>query len=258
MFDLFYETDLRILYPLVFAAIFVMAELGILLGRMFRRTQSTELGTFTGASLGLLALLLGFSFSLALSRYDARRGWVLEEANTISSTANFALMLPKETQRPILNLLRQYLLIRRDLNIPYNPTKMKSDIARSVELQNTLWQQAIQLSDDDTRSLAVNRFINSLNEMNNVHERRLTALRYHVPYAVTSILVGVTMLVIGLTGYHVGITGARRHGALLIITLMVTAVIMLIVDLDRPTRGLIQVPVNALEDALQGMPALAQ
>ena len=56
MFDLFYETDLRILYPLVFAAIFVMAELGILLGRMARGTQSTELGTFTGASLGLLAL----------------------------------------------------------------------------------------------------------------------------------------------------------------------------------------------------------
>ena len=41
MFDLFYETDLRILHPLVFAAIFVTAELGILLGRMFRRTQST-------------------------------------------------------------------------------------------------------------------------------------------------------------------------------------------------------------------------
>ena len=239
--------------------IFLVAELGILLGRKFRtRTQSTELGTFTGASLGLLALLLGFSFSLALSRYDARRGWVLEEANAISSTANFALMLPKQSQRPILNLLREYVVIRRDFGIPYNPTKMKSDIARSVELQNTLWQQAIQASDDNTRSLAVNRFINSLNEMNNVHERRLTALRYHVPYAVTSILIGVTMLVIGLTGYHVGITGARRHGALLIITLMVTAVIMLIVDLDRPTRGLIQVPVNALEDALQGMPALAQ
>ena len=133
MFDLFYEADLGILYPLVFAAIFVMAELGILLGRMFRaKTQSTELGTFTGASLGLLALLLGFSFSLALSRYDARRGWVLEEANAISSTANFALMLPKQAQRPILSLLRQYVLIRRDLGIPYNPTKMNGDIARSV------------------------------------------------------------------------------------------------------------------------------
>ena len=256
MFDLFYETDLRILYPLVFALIFVMAELGILLGRKFQtRTQSSELGTFTGASLGLLALLLGFSFSLALSRYDARRGWVLEEANAISSTANFALMLPKETQGPILSLLRQYVLIRRDLGIPFNPTKMNGDIARSVELQNTLWQLATQASDADQRSLAVHRFINSLNEMNNVHERRVTALRYHVPYAVTSILMGVTMLVIGFTGYHVGVSGARRHGSLLVMTLMVTAVIMLIVDLDRPTRGLIQVPVTALEDALQGIPA---
>jgi hypothetical protein len=254
MFDLFYQANLAILYPIVFAAIFMMAELGILLGRMFRETQSTELGTFTGASLGLLALLLGFSFSLALSRYDARRGWALEEANAISSTANFALMLPKQAQRPILSLLRQYALIRRDLGIPYDPFKMNADIARSVEIQNTLWQQATQLSDDDTRSLAINRFINSLNEMNNVHERRLTALRYHVPYAVTFILMGVSMLVIGFTGYHVGITGARRHGSLLMMTLMVTAVIMLIVDLDRPARGLIQVPVTALEDALQGMP----
>ena len=259
MFDLFYETDLWILYPLVFMVIFLMAELGILLGRkVTTRTQSTELGTFTGASLGLLALLLGFSFSLALSRYDARRGWVLEEANAISSTANFALMLPNQSQRPILNLLREYVVIRRDLGIPYNPTKMKGDIAQSLAIQNTLWQQAVRLSDDDTRSLALHRFINSLNEMNNVHERRLTALRYHVPYAVTAILMGVAMLVIGFTGYHVGVSGARRNGSLLMMALMVTAVIMLIVDLDRPARGLIQVPVNALDDAVQGMPTLAQ
>src|ERR1700759_422969 len=96
MFDLFYQANLAILYPIVLATIFMTAELGILLGRMCRETQSTELGTFTGASLGLLALLLGFSFSLALSRYDARRGWALEEANAISSTANFVLMLPKQ------------------------------------------------------------------------------------------------------------------------------------------------------------------
>ena len=135
MFDLFYETDLRILYPLVFVVIFLMAELGIVLGRKLQtRTQSTELGTFTGASLGLLALLLGFSFSLALSRYDVRRGWVLEEANAISSTANFALMLPKQSQRPILNLLREYVVIRRDLGIPYDPTKMKGDIAQSLAI----------------------------------------------------------------------------------------------------------------------------
>jgi len=103
-------------------------------------------------------------------------------------------------------------------------------------------------------SLALHRFINSLNEMNNVHERRLTALRYHVPGAVSSVLVGVAMVVIGFTGYHVGVTGSRRYGSLGMMAMMVAAVIMLIVDLDRPTRGLIEVPVGALDDAIRGMP----
>jgi len=255
LFDRFYDTNLTILYPMTFVLIAAVGELGVLFGKIVRkRTKPAELNTFTGAALGLLALLLGFSFSLALSRYDARRGWVLEEANAISSTANFALQLPKEAQQPILNLLREYVVIRRDLGFPYDPVKFEDDIRRSVAIQTTLWQRATLLSDDDTRSLALHRFISSLNEMNNVHERRLTALRYHVPIAVTLVLIGVTILVIGFTGYHAGITDAQRQGSILIIALMVAGVIMLIVDLDRPTRGFVQVPATALEDALQGMP----
>jgi len=255
MGDVFYEVDLAIIYPMAFGVIVLAAELGVLLGRLCRgRIQFTELGTFTGAALGLLALLLGFSFSLALSRYDARQAWVLEEANAISSTANFALMLPQQPRKPILNLLREYATIRRGLGIPFDTVKFNGDIVQSLAIQTTLWQQAMQLSDDDPQSLPLHRFVNSFNEMNNVHERRLTALRYHVPGAVTGVLCGVAMLVIALTGYHVGVSGARRNGSLLMMALMVAAVIMLIVDLDRPARGLIQVPVAALDDAVKGMP----
>ena len=259
LFDLFYDTDLTILYPLTFLAILVMAEVGLLIGRLRRKVGgATELATFTGASLGLLALLLGFSFSLALSRFDSRRGWVLEEANAISSTANYALMLPKEAQQPILNLLREYVVIRRDLGIPYDPIKFNDDIRRSLAIQTTLWQRATLLNDDDPRSLALHRFISSLNEMNNIHERRVTALRYHVPSAVMVVLVGVTMLVIGFTGYHAGVTDAQRQGSIVVLAVMVAGVIMLVVDLDRPTRGLVQVPTTALEDAVQGMPVPAR
>src|SRR5689334_12733264 len=131
LFDRFYDINLAILYPVTFALIAGVSELGALFGKIVRnRTKPTELNTFTGAALGLLALLLGFSFSLALSRYDARRAWVLEEANAISSTANFALQLPKEAQQPILNLLREYVVIRRDLGIPYDPVKFEDDIRR--------------------------------------------------------------------------------------------------------------------------------
>jgi hypothetical protein len=54
----------------------------------------------TGAALGQLALLLAFSFSLALSRYEARRKWVLEEANAIGSTANLHSCYQSQNKGP--------------------------------------------------------------------------------------------------------------------------------------------------------------
>jgi hypothetical protein len=54
------------------------------------------------------------------------------------------------------------------------------------------------------QSLPAYRFVASLNEMNNIHESRLTALRYHVPGAVTALLIAVAMVATGFTGYHAG------------------------------------------------------
>lgn len=103
------------------------------------------------------------------------------------------------------------------------------------------------------QSLPVYRFVDSLNEMNNIHERRLTSLRYHVPGAVMITLIGVSMVAMGFTGYNAGVTGARRRVAMLIMSLTVAGVIMLVVDLDQPAHGLIQVPVDPLVEAGQGI-----
>jgi hypothetical protein len=113
----------------------------------------TDIGTLTGAALGLLALLLAFSFSLALSRYDARRTLVLEEANAIGSTANFALMLPEPARKPILKMLRDYTEVRIGLGVPYDPAKLQRDIALSLQLQAALWQQAVAVSAAAPQSL---------------------------------------------------------------------------------------------------------
>lgn len=80
MFDWLYESGLMVLYPATIILIAGAAELGAWIGRQIRRgvTGGTDISTLTGAAIGLLALLLAFSFSLALSRYDARRTLVLE------------------------------------------------------------------------------------------------------------------------------------------------------------------------------------
>jgi hypothetical protein len=257
MLDRLYESDLLLLYPATMILIAGAAEFGTWIGRRSRRdaTDGADIGTLTGAALGLLALLLAFSFSLSLSRYEARRSLVLEEANAIGSTANFALMLPESARQPILSLLRDYTTVRIGLGIPFDPAKMQRDVARSLQLQTALWQQAVAVTAAAPQSLPAYRFVASLNEMNNIHLRRLTALHYHVPGVVMVMLIGIAMVATGFTGYHAGVTGSRRRVATLIMSLTVAAVIMLVVDLDQPARGLIRVPVQPLVDTLQGFPA---
>jgi hypothetical protein len=256
MLDWLYESDLSVLYPLTAILIVGAAEVG---GWIARRSFTTATGesdisTLTGAALGLLALLLAFSFSLALSRYEARRNWVLEEANAIGSTANFALMLPEPAREPVLHLLGDYTTVRIGLGIPFDPTKLERDIARSLDLQTKLWQLAVALTAAEPQSLPVYRFVASLNEMNNIHERRLTALRYHVPGEVMFMLIGVAMVAMGFTGYNASATGSRRRVATAIMSLMVATVMMLVIDLDRSERGLTRVPVQPLVDAAQSIP----
>lgn len=251
-----YELSMGILYPALFVLIAGAAELGNWIGLGSRRThpESGDIGTLTGSSLGLLALLLAFSFSIALSRFDVRSRMVLEEANAIGSTANFALMLPDPSQPPILALLRDYSAVRIGLGVPFDPAKMQRDIARSLDLQTQLWQQATAVTKAAPQSLPAYRFVASLNEMNNIHERRLTALRVSVPVPVLLMLLIVAMVAVGFTGYHAGVTGARRRVANLIMSVTIAALIMLIIDLDRPSRGLIKVSVQPLIDAAQAIP----
>ena len=208
-----------------------------------------------GAALGLLALLLAFSFSLAQSRYDVRRTMVLDEANAISTTANFALMLPEPAQKQILELLRDYTAVRIGLGIPYDPAKLERDVSRSLDLQGRLWQQAVAVTAMAPQSLPAYRFVASLNEMNNMHERRLTALRYHIPDEVPFVLIVVAVVAMGFTGYHAGISEVRRHVATLIMSFMVAMVIVVVVDLDQPAHGFVRVPVQPLIDAAQGIPS---
>ena len=201
------------LCPVTIILIAGAAEIGNRIGLRAHRAESEapDIGTLTGAALGLLALLLAFSFSIALSRYDARRT-MSGRSECDRQHGELCPDAARSRRSPsVLRLLRDYTDVRIGLGVPYDPAKLRRDLARSLELQAQLWQQAVAVSTAAPQSLPAYRFVASLNEMNNIHERRITALRYTVPSAVLLMLIGVAMVAMGFTGYNAGVIGARRR-----------------------------------------------
>src|SRR5215467_172251 len=241
------RVNAAILYPAIIILFVAAAELGSRHGRRFRGTEKPEdMTTLTASALGLLALLLAFSLSHALSRYETRRSLIVDEANAIESTAHLAAMLPVQVQPAILSVLREYVAVRTGLGRPYDPAKLERDATVSRELLTKLWEQAVAVS--EPQSLPAHRFINALEELTRVQERRLISMHYYVPNAVLFMLLGLAMVAIGFTGYQSGLTHSRLHGATLIMAATIAVVIVLVVDLDQPARGLIRVPTQALVD----------
>ncbi|MGB7912657.1 MAG: hypothetical protein WCF59_10580, partial [Desulfobaccales bacterium] len=192
--------------------------------------------------LGLLALLLGFTFSMAVSRYDARKQVVLEESNAIGTTFLRAQLLPEPPREEVSNLLRRYVEVRLEFYEAGNNQKILREVKDKTErLQNQLWTDGAALGEKDPRAVTTGLFLQSLNEMIDLNAKRISALENHVPVVTLVLLYFVAIMATGLIGYGCGLSGVRKFFVTIILSILISAVIMVIIDLNRPSMGLIRV-----------------
>jgi hypothetical protein len=240
-------------YGLAVAIILAAAELGHLIGVGRRRGHpediSADISTLVSAALGLLALMIGFTFSMSLGRYDVRRGALLDEANAIGTTDLRARMLPEPHASEVRTLLRDYVQLRIDLSrMPPSSTSLEQGVADSGEIQAKLWQHAMAVSAADPRSIPAGLFVQTLNEMIALQEKRLTAGRGRVPPAVFLLLYGIASVALGFSGYLTGLRGGRGRIPVAIMALMFASVIGLVGDIDRSRSGFITVDQQAMQN----------
>jgi hypothetical protein len=250
--------DILPLWALLAAVVLLVLlsmEAGYRLGTRARspdEEKDTPLGETVAATLGLLAFLLAFTFGLAASRYDTRRQLLLDEANAIGTTYLRAAMLP-EGRDDIEELLRQYVDVRL---AAARPGKLEESIRRSEDLQNRLWARTVPIAQKNPGSIVVGLFIQSLNDVIDLHAKRLTAsVRNRIPVAIWGALYGVTILSFVALGYHSGLLRARRSLAMLPAAFTFAVVIWLIADLDRPREGTLTVSLQPLIDLRKSMGA---
>jgi hypothetical protein len=201
----------------------------------------------SGAIFGLLALLLGFTFSMSLNRFEQRKELVVQEANAIGTTYLRARLLPQPEQSAMVALLRTYVDTRLDFfNFRQNPEQFKATLNRTGQLQDELWSHAASVLPKTNPPVTAGLLIQSLNEVIDLHTKRLTAMENHVPEPVLLLLVAVAIMA-GLTvGYACGLQNRRHFFSTMIMALLIAMVITIILDLDRPSRGLIQVSQNSM------------
>jgi hypothetical protein len=253
--------DYSLLTIFVVSSIVILgaSEIGRLLGVRAIGRGGSDVSTLEGAVLGLLALMIGFSFAIALSRFEARRDAVLNEANAIGTTALRARLLPPPYGEEALKSLREYVQLRLDVTQHVtSATQLKATIGRSNEIQETLWRNAMALAAKDTGMVPTGLFIQSLNEMIDNQGKHLEATRGRVPNIVFVTLYGVAIVAFTLAGFANGLLEQRRVRLPVYITgVLVSAVILLIQDLDRPTAGFIRVSQQPMIDAAASIAAYA-
>jgi len=245
--DSFAPPPLTILFFLSVALFAAASEIGHRVG--LGETKEANVTTLEASVLGLLALMLSFTFAMAVTRFDARRDAVLKEANAIGTAALRARLLPAPQNAESLRLLRDYVGARLDL---LDKAGAADAVAAAVQRANTdqerLWRVA-RAALAAEKSMAPVLYIQSLNDVFDQQEARLTAYRHRVPRIVFLALYGIAAVGLGFSGYASGLEKRRWRVPVYVVNILVAAVILLIQDIDRPESGAIKVDQQPILDA---------
>jgi hypothetical protein len=246
--------------PLVFvltvAISLVFYEVGFRLGRWWQiRTPGEQevTGVLVGSILALLAFLLAVTMGMAADRFDTRRGLVLDEANAIETTYLRAGYLPEPERSEVRGWLREYAPLRVATN---SPAELQANLDQSIQLLNQIWATSEDLARTTDQGDLVSLYLESANNLVNIHESRVVAVLYtRVPPTILLTLLVGSVLALGMVGYSAGLSLQRGVLSAVVLAITLSAVLTIVVDLDRPGDGFIQVSQQPMLDVIQRIDA---
>lgn len=200
------------------------------------------------AMLGLLALLLGFTFSLALNRYETRRELVVQEANAIGTAWLRAQLLEEPDRGAVSNHLRGYLRLRLAWS---EDARDDAGAAQAAALQQQLWEGLRHAIRNDPNPQLTRGLMDALNESFDLASSRVAARAAHVPDRVLDVLLLYAVISAAMLGYTAASKGRPHRLATAMVLCLLTPALTMILDIDRPRGGAIQVSQQPLEQLYQ-------
>ena len=240
---------------LTFLSCVLASSLGMFINRWQRsrhpgsgdKIQSTAEGYIVAAIFGLLAFVLGLTFSIAVDRYDARRILVVEEANAIGTAYLRASLFDDPARSRLQSAIYDY---TKNRIVPDGTRfeEMGPWLERNRALRQRLWDETRAAVYPERRNILAGNFVSSMNAMLDTGTMREMVGRAFVPVRILDSLLLCLLAACGLLGYLLGSRSSRLRWASLLLYALFTVAFVLVLDLDRPRSGTIKIPQTALEE----------
>lgn len=241
-----------VLFVLLVVFCVLAAETGSMVARR-RVTKGVKepeapMGTAVGAMLGLLAFMLGFTFSLTASRFADRKELVIRQANAIGTLYLRTSMIPEKQKLEIRKLLREYveLLLHIDYASPEQITKVN---AQTTRIHIEVWKQTASLVQEEMDSEIRTFFSGAANEVMEIgRERKIVSFVHRIPGVLWTALFFLTAVCMFAIGYQTGTHGSRRILDLPLLAAAFALVVVLIADMDSTGIHSLKVSLQPLKD----------
>jgi len=238
-----YTEPLPFVVSVLFIAILLFYYLGVKIGNYKKlhapQTKAEGIGPLEGALLGLLALLLSFTFGMSANRFDVRRALITQESTDISAVILFSDMYPDSIRAQFRKDMMDYVEER----IAYYNIKDDAPIDQSrldaKKISASIWKRAVLLSKTSPEFVRDNQMIPAINAMQDIVEFRDAARLATVPDLIIYLLFGLT----AFGGFIVGYGKKEKKSDWIVLALysvMTVLTIYTILDLDRPRSGIIR------------------
>lgn len=234
----------------IFAAMVVALEVGFRLGRKMHRSDPdaglTEIGVIQAAMLGLLGLLLAFSFAAAGSRFLERQDLITKEANAIGTSYLRAELLSEPHRTDLRRALKEYTEHRIAASARRIAAWDPASLTEVERLHERMWNSAREgVAGNPELGLLV---LPPINDTIDLHATRVGAARKHIPSLVMLLLVACSLLSIAVIGYGCGLENRRRWPMTLSLAIVIGFALCITIDLDYPRAGLLRLSDQPLQD----------
>ena len=244
----------RIFFLFSLLVLWLSAQVGTWLRRRrpLKDGEREDFNIVEAATLTLLGLIIGFSFSMATTRYDLRKNYEEAEANAIGTEYVRAGLLPAADAAGVRGQLEKYLQLRLLFYRTRNQRELQQINADTGRLQTEMWS-AVQVPAVAHPTPVIALAVAGMNDVLNSQGYTQAAWRNRIPGSAWTLMILIAVCCNLLVGYGARSAGAKS-GLLFILPLVISIAFLLISDIDSPRSGFIHVVPQNLVSLSQSLP----